>query len=101
MYQFTTAADSIEPIVHIQFLSNKGAYNGNNWDLPMSTILKMDARGRVTLPRALRIALKISSGDRVTFSQSGYGTVILSPKGKPVSENRVGESAIELLVTNR
>lgn len=67
----------------------------------MPTLVKIDARGRVTLPKALRVALKISTGDRLTFSRSGYGTVILSPKGKPVSEIQVGESAIELLVTNR
>lgn len=67
----------------------------------MSTLVKIDARGRVTLPKALRIALKISAGDRLTFSQLNDGTVILSPKGKPLSENPVGGSAGELLVTSR
>ena len=67
----------------------------------MSTLVKMDARGRVTLPKALRIALKISSGDSLTFSQLNHGTVILRPKDKPVSENPVGKRAIKLLVTNR
>lgn len=63
----------------------------------MSKLVKMDARGRVTLPKAIRIALKISPGDRLTFSPLSYGTVILSPKSRPVSE--VGEGAIELPVT--
>ncbi|MYM81805.1 hypothetical protein GTP44_07515 [Duganella sp. FT50W] len=65
----------------------------------MSTLVKIDARGRVTLPKALRIALKISARDRLTFSQVGNGTVILSQKDKTESENQAGESAIELLVT--
>lgn len=63
----------------------------------MPRLVKIDARGRVTLPKALRIALKISPGDRLTFSQSDYGTVILSRKDEPVSD--VGEGAIELPVT--
>jgi AbrB family looped-hinge helix DNA binding protein len=46
----------------------------------MPTLVKMDTRGRVTLPKTLRTALKISAGDRLTFSQLDDGTVILSPK---------------------
>lgn len=56
----------------------------------MPTLVTMDARGRVTLPKALRIALKISYGDRLTFSQLNDGTVILSPKGMaPLEDARM------------
>jgi AbrB family looped-hinge helix DNA binding protein len=79
----------------------------------MPTLVKMDARGRVTLPKALRTALKISSGDRLTFSQLDDGTVVFRPEGMTLPEsarmvtklgqpeNQVGESAIELPITKR
>jgi AbrB family looped-hinge helix DNA binding protein len=52
----------------------------------MPRLVKMDARGRVTLPKALRTALKISSGDRLTFSQLDDGTVVFSPKSVALPE---------------
>ncbi|MBD8654857.1 AbrB/MazE/SpoVT family DNA-binding domain-containing protein [Oxalobacteraceae sp. CFBP 13730] len=77
----------------------------------MPTLVKTDARGRVTLHKALRIALNISSGDRLIFSQLNDGTVILSPKGVSLPEtahivtklghpdNQVRENPIELPIT--
>jgi len=79
----------------------------------MPTLVKTDARGRVTLPKALLIALNISSGDRLTFSQLNDGTVILSPKGvsRPETarivtklgqpDNQVRENPIELPIAKR
>lgn len=92
--------------------SNIRAHNPNSWDLLMPTLVKMDARGRVTLPKALRIALRLSSGERLTFSQLDDGTVILSPKGmalpqpvrivtKPSQPEAIGEGANEVPITKR
>jgi AbrB family looped-hinge helix DNA binding protein len=78
----------------------------------MPRLVKMDARGRVTLPKALRTVLKISSGDRLTFSQLDDGTVVFSPKSvvlpeparmvtKPGQPEAIGEGANKFPITKR
>jgi AbrB family looped-hinge helix DNA binding protein len=52
----------------------------------MSRIVKMDSRGRVTLPRSLRTTLKVAVGDRLAFSQLSDGTVIVRVKNRRLSE---------------
>jgi bifunctional DNA-binding transcriptional regulator/antitoxin component of YhaV-PrlF toxin-antitoxin module len=52
----------------------------------MAKLVKMDSRGRVTLPRSLRTALKITPRDRLAFSQLADGTIIVRIKRRRLSE---------------
>jgi AbrB family looped-hinge helix DNA binding protein len=52
----------------------------------MSTVIvKVGSKGRVTLPKALRDALKVAPGDQISFSQLEDGTVILRTKHRRLS----------------
>ena len=52
----------------------------------MLSLMKMDSRGRVTLPRSLRTALSLAPGDRLAFSQLIDGTIIVRIKNRRLSE---------------
>jgi AbrB family looped-hinge helix DNA binding protein len=52
----------------------------------MSTVIvKVGTKGRVTLPKALRDALKVAPGDQISFSQLSDGSVIIRAKHRRLS----------------
>ncbi|MBC8243018.1 MAG: AbrB/MazE/SpoVT family DNA-binding domain-containing protein [Verrucomicrobia bacterium] len=44
------------------------------------------SKGQVTLPKALREALSLSTGDKLSFVLSGDGEVRMTPKHSPVQK---------------
>lgn len=52
----------------------------------MLTLLKIDARGRVTPPKSLRKSMGLVPGDRLVFSRLVDGTVILRAKTRRLSQ---------------
>jgi len=44
------------------------------------------SKGQVTLPKALREALNLSTGDKLSFEFSEEGEVRMSPKHSPVQQ---------------
>ncbi|MFQ3168803.1 MAG: AbrB family looped-hinge helix DNA binding protein [Limisphaerales bacterium] len=44
------------------------------------------SKGQVTLPKALREALNLSTGDKLSFALRGKGEVRMTPKHSPVQK---------------
>lgn len=67
----------------------------------MGSVTTMNRRGQVTIPRELRDQLGLKTGDRVTFTLMGDGTVVLRAKNKPLADlrgvlSRPGQPAVPI-----
>ncbi|MRW83748.1 AbrB/MazE/SpoVT family DNA-binding domain-containing protein [Pseudoduganella sp. FT26W] len=51
----------------------------------MTTIMTVNSRGGITLPKKLRAALGLTAGARVAFSQLSDGTVVMRIKHRKLS----------------
>lgn len=50
----------------------------------MSTDATLTSKGQTTIPKDIRDALKLKSGDRMTFTLLSDGTVLMRAKNKTV-----------------
>ena len=52
----------------------------------MASIASLTSRGRVTIPKAIRDALGVTSGTLITLTPMPGGTVAIRVKGKGIAE---------------